>query len=318
MSRNDVVATDRPDTAPATMGVRFLQGMGMGSADVVPGVSGGTVALILGIYQRLVGAIRTLSHAPGLALRGDLAGAGRTVREVPWAFVLPVGFGMLAALGLGSVILPPLLEGYPAQTGALFIGLILASLQVPWREATGEGTHRTPALVGIAAVAAVAAFLLTGLPEVVVDHPPLWRVFATAMVAICAMILPGVSGAFLLLAMGIYEPTLEALSDRNLPYVATFAAGAVVGVGAFSRVLAHLLEHRLAVTMAALTGLMVGALRRLWPWGGAEGHLDAPPDAAAVGIALAFVVVGYLIVETLLRAGRRRRPAGTTPLPPTS
>ena len=316
MSRPPVV--DAPaDTAPRTVAVRVLQGMGMGAADVVPGVSGGTVALILGIYQRLVGAIRTLSLAPGHLVRGDRAGAGAAVRAVPWAFVLPVGLGLLGALGIGSVVLPPLLESYPAQTGALFIGLIVASLQVPWGEAVDDGRLGMPAMLGTAVAAAVAAFLLTGLPELVVEHPPLWRVLISAMVAICAMILPGVSGAFLLLAMGIYEPTLEAVSDRNLPYIATFAVGAVVGVGAFSRVLSHLLEHRRGVTMAALTGLMVGALRRLWPWGGAEGHLDAPPDLGAVLVALGFAGVGFLIVHLLLRAGRGRTAPGTLP-PPTA
>ncbi|WP_157965286.1 DUF368 domain-containing protein [Euzebya rosea] len=300
-------AADRTsdDRAPSTLGLRVLQGMAMGTADVIPGVSGGTVALILGIYTRLIGAIRTLAQAPTALVRGDVTTAGARVRGVPWPFVLPVGIGMLLALGLGSVVLPPLLEAYPVQTSALFFGLIVGSLSVPWSQAidANGSASRTP-LVALVVVFAVAAFLLTGLPEIVIDHPPLWRVFLSASVAICAMILPGVSGAFLLLALGIYEPTLEAAGDLDLPYLATFAAGAVVGLGAFSRLLSHLLEHRLAVTMAALTGLMVGALRVLWPWN-EEGVLHGPASAGDAIVALLVGLVGFAIVRGLLLLGRR-------------
>lgn len=302
------------DRMPATMGLRFLQGMAMGGADVIPGVSGGTVALILGIYARLIAAIRSLSSAPIALLRGDGAAARAHAAAVPWAFVLPVGFGLLTALGIGSIVLPPLLEDYPVQTSALFFGLIVASLSVPWAQARaavaqGRGGDRVEgglrSLLGIAAVMAVVAFLIMGLPELVVDDPPLLRVFLSATVAICAMILPGVSGAFLLLALGIYEPTLEALSDRNLAYVGTFVLGAIVGLGSFARLLSYLLDRHLAITMAALTGLMLGALRRLWPWGGAEGHLDAPPDLAGALVAFAFAAVGVAAVRLLLAAGRQ-------------
>ena len=291
------------DRAPASIGANLARGMAMGTADVIPGVSGGTVALILGIYRRLIGAIRSLASAGTALARGNRGRAGDLVKEVPWAFVLAVGSGMVLALGIGSVVLPPLLETYPAQTHAIFFGMIVASLAVPWAESKDGPQPAAGVRWGVAAVAAIAAFLITGLPEAAVEHPALWRVFLSASVAICAMILPGVSGAFLLLALGVYEPTLEAASDLNLPYMLTFMAGAVVGLGVFSKLLHHLLENQLAITMAALTGLMLGALRVLWPWG--EGSaLAGPPDAASALLALALAAAGFAVVRLLLRFGR--------------
>lgn len=279
----------------------------MGSADVVPGVSGGTVALILGIYTRLVMAIRSVASAATALLRGRPAAAHAYWDDVPWAFVLPLGLGMLTALGVGSVVLPPLLETYPMQTSAVFFGMIVASLAVPWRQAGGRGVRE----IMIAAACAVAAFVVMGLPELVVEGDlPTWRILASAAVAICAMILPGVSGAFLLLALGVYEPTLEAVSGLDLSYIATFAVGAVVGLGAFSKLLSHLLATHLAATMAGLAGLMLGALRVLWPWGGLEGELHAPPGASDVLLGLLLAAVGFAIVRLLLAVGDRSQHDG--------
>lgn len=274
----------------------------MGSADVVPGVSGGTVALILGIYTRLVMAIRSVASAATALLRGRRTVARSHWADVPWAFVLPLGLGMLTALGIGSVVLPPLLERYPMQTSAIFFGMIVASLAVPWRQAGQRGIRE----VGIAAVCAVAAFAVMGLPELVVEGDlPTWRILASAAVAICAMILPGVSGAFLLLALGVYEPTLEAVSGLDLVYIATFVVGAVVGLGVFSKLLSHLLATHLAATMAGLTGLMLGALRVLWPWGGQEGQLHAPLGVRDALVGLVLAAVGFALVWGLLIIGGR-------------
>ena len=281
---------------------RVAQGMAMGTADVVPGVSGGTVALILGIYTTLVGAIESVASTVSSLIRGDRDAARQNWREVPWTFVLPLGIGMLLALGIGSAVLPPLLEGYPVQTSAVFFGMIVASLAVPWRQV------RTPAPrdYGIAAALAVAAFVVMGLPEAVVEGElPLWRVAASMAIAICAMILPGVSGAFLLVALGVYEPVLEAVSALDLPVLAAGAFGAVLGLGLFSKVLNHLLDNHLSLTMAGLTGLMIGALRVLWPWGGQEGNLDAPPDLSGAVSALLLGLAGFAVIRLLLVIGDR-------------
>ncbi|CAN5455059.1 DUF368 domain-containing protein [soil metagenome] len=305
--------TPQPAAAPSSQGpllLRVGQGMVMGTADVIPGVSGGTLALIMGVYARLITAIRSVASAATSLVRGRRAEAGAHWRAVPWRFVLPLGTGMVAAVGIGSVILPPLLEGYPMQTSAVFFGMILASLAVPWRDAREPGTARVaPSRVALAAAFAVVAFLVMGLPgegqAVQVTDPPTWRILVSASVAICAMILPGVSGAFLLVALGIYEPTLDAVRSLDIAYIATFGVGAVLGLGAFSKLLGYLLDHRLAVTMAALTGLMLGALRVLWPWGGREGALHAPADLADGLVGLGLVVVGFAVVRLLLVLGDR-------------
>lgn len=274
----------------------------MGVADVIPGVSGGTIALLLGIYATLIGSIRSVASTVTALVRGRRADAAAHWAAVPWGFVLPLGFGIIAALGVGSVVLPPLLESYPTQTSAVFFGMIVASLAVPWRDAGGRGAREVALALGFA----VLAFVITGVDEAApVGAPPTWRIFASAAVAICAMILPGISGAFLLLVLGIYEPTLEAVRDLDVAYVGTFVLGAVIGLGVFSKLLAHLLEHRLGVTMAALTGLMLGALRVLWPWGGHEGELHGPPDTGSAVVGLGLALVGFAVVRVLIVFGDR-------------
>jgi hypothetical protein len=168
----------------------------------------------------------------------------------------------LVAIAIGSLIIPTLLHDHPAFMRALFFGLIVGSLAIPIRRLERIG----PMEIGLMVVFALAAFLLVGLPDREVGDPPLPLVFAFASIAICAMILPGVSGAFLLVVLGIYEPTLLAVRSLDLAYIGVFAAGAVVGLGLFSKLLGWLLEHAHAVTMAALVGLMAGSLRALWPY----------------------------------------------------
>jgi putative membrane protein len=272
--------------------MHLAQGLGMGAADVVPGVSGGTVALIVGIYERLVRSVRAGASGVFHLARLDLAGARRRFGEVEWPLVLPLGAGILIALYIGSRIVPPLLDAYPVQVRALFFGLILGSITIPLRRMRGIGA----AQVGLMAVAAVAAFVLVGLPPREIADPPLLLVFPFAAIAICAMILPGVSGAFLLLVLGIYRPTLEALSAFDWPYIAVFLAGAAVGLGLFSKLLEWLLDHHHELTMAALVGLMAGSLRALWPWLAEDRALEAPPDGASLALAAGLAVLGVVIV----------------------
>lgn len=270
----------------------YARGLLMGGADVIPGVSGGTVALILGIYERLIRAIRNGASALLAAVRLDLGGSRRRFGEVEWRLVLPLAAGVLTALVIGSRVIPPLLEAYREPVYALFFGLILGSVSVPYRRIDVVGRKE----VLLVAVAAVAAFVIVGLPPREIADPPLLLVFVLAAVAICAMILPGVSGAFLLLAFGIYRPTLEALSGLNLPYIFVFAAGAALGLGLFSQVLTWLLRRQHDVTMAALVGLMAGSLRALWPWLDDDRGLLAPPDGTALAVAAVLAAVGVIVV----------------------
>lgn len=284
------------------LGLNYGRGLLMGAADIVPGVSGGTMALIVGIYERLVRSIRAGAGAPMPLLRGDVAATRARLREVEWALVLPLGAGILTALVVGALTIEPLLQRYPEQTRALFFGLIAASVPLPWRRMSTRGGRAA----GIAAVAAVAAFVLVGIPPATIDDPTLIVVFLAASVAICAMILPGVSGAFLLLAMGVYEATLGAIGELDLAYIAVFVAGAVVGLGLFARLLEWLLENRFDGTMAVLVGLMLGSLRALWPWQDADRGFEAPPMDASVVVVLGLALLGFAVVTALARLAERR------------
>ncbi|MBA4157484.1 MAG: DUF368 domain-containing protein [Gemmatimonadetes bacterium] len=277
--------------------VHYLQGLLMGAADIVPGVSGGTVALIVGIYERLITSVRAAAAAPVALIRGRRDEARERFNEVYWSLVLPLGAGVVTALLIGARFIPGLLERYPVESRAVFFGLIAGSLAIPWRRIERPGA----AHVLIAVVAAVIAFALVGFPPREVLNPTNLGIFLAASVAICAMILPGVSGSFLLLVMGMYEPTLRAVHARDLVYIAVFGAGAVAGLGLFSRLLEYLLSRHHDTTMAALVGLMVGSLRALWPYLDADRRLLAPPSFSAVLVPLVLAALGFLTVTLLVR-----------------
>lgn len=273
----------------------------MGTADVIPGVSGGTMALVVGIYERLVLAVEMALTLPVALLRGW----GETKRQflaVEWRLLIPLGLGVVSAVVLASKVIPALMEAYPAECRGFFFGLIAASIAIPWRRMARAGTREFVLI----AIGAVLAFVLTGLPERMVSDPSLLRVFVSAAVAICAMILPGVSGAFLLLVLGMYEPTLRALNALDVAYVGVFILGCLVGLGLFSRVLNWLLEHYHDATMAVLIGLMAGSLRALWPWLSEDRDLLFPEMEPASFVVFALAVLGFAIVLGLTWLGGRR------------
>lgn len=278
--------------------IDVVRGALIGIVEIVPGVSGGTVALIVGLYETLIesaghvvrGVVKLLVDLP----RGRGPGAGlEELRSARWSVLVPVGIGMVTAVVLGARAIAPLLEEHPVPTRAFFAGLIIVSLVVPIRMVGGRWSV---AEVGTAGVAAVVAFLLTSLPPSRVDDPSLWIVVGAAAVAICALVLPGLSGSFLLLAMGLYAPTLDAVNDRDLAYLGAFMIGAILGLGSFVEVLRYLLRTHWRLTLAAMTGVMVGALRALWPWQDDDGALLGASGS------LAPVVVAFLVGAALVGA----------------
>lgn len=253
-----------------------VRGFLMGSADVVPGVSGGTVALVLGIYERLVGAIHTASAALGALLRGRPLDAWRRLGAVDWPFLL----ALLAGIGLAVVSLAALigrlLDEQPQRTAAVFFGLVVGSVLVAWGLVERWTRGRVALLGGVA----LAAFFLLGLRSAPVDDPVLIVFLGAGMTAIVAMILPGVSGSFILLMLGMYQPVLDAVNQRRLVVIGVFLVGAVAGLAAFSTLLHRLLRDHHDTVIAALIGLMAGSLRVLWPWpdGAQTAALSAPAD----------------------------------------
>ncbi|MGA1145675.1 MAG: DUF368 domain-containing protein [Candidatus Nanopelagicales bacterium] len=286
--------------------VDLVRGALIGVAEVIPGVSGGTIALIVGIYRTVIDAIADVVLA-GRQLVGAATGGPRgavlTLRGLPWRLLVPVGVGMVAAVVLGARLIEPLLEEYPVQMLALFFGLVLAGIWVP-AHMVHRGVSWRPKYVIAALIAAVVVFVLTGLPPGNISDPNPIVVMLAAAVAICALVLPGVSGSFLLLSLGLYETTIQAVNDRDLLYLGAFALGAIVGLAAFVTLLKWLLEHRAGITLAILTGLMIGSLRALWPWQSEDRDLLAPdslllPAALIAAVGAAFVVV-LLVIERRL------------------
>lgn len=259
------------------------------------------MALIVGIYGRLLASIGHGFRAILSLLRFDLRATNRHLRGVEWGLVLPLAVGIGSAIAFAATFVPDLLEERPSESRALFLGLVVASLAVPWGEIREPGRR----WLWVAIAAAVPAFFLSGLPPGTLADPALPIVFAGAAIAICAMILPGVSGAFLLLVLGLYEPTLRAVDELNLVYLAVFAVGMVVGLGSFSLVLSRLLARRHDPTMAALVGLMAGSLRALWPWQDESRALLAPTDPI---VPVLLVLAGVAVVGSIQVFVRRRAP----------
>lgn len=284
----------------------YLQGLLMGTADVIPGVSGGTMALIVGIYERLIGSISHFFSAVANAARGRFDEARRGMGEVDWRLLVPLGLGIVTAIGVGAQIIPVLLERYPMQSRGLFLGLVAGSILIPWLRLERMGARE----IALALVAGVVAFTLTGLPPREIADPALLYVFFAAAVAICAMILPGVSGSFLLAAFGIYGATLAAINPLgetfSVLYIGVFILGAAFGMGLFSKLLSYLLEHRHDATMAALIGVMAGSLRALWPYQAEDRSLLAPGTGDPVASVVLLALVGLAGIVLLTLAGHRR------------
>jgi putative membrane protein len=213
--------------------LNLIRGFLMGSADVVPGVSGGTIALVLGIYERLVASIHAGSAALGLAVRGHLGDMRRRLKDVEWGLLLPLLAGIgLAVLSLASII-DQLLEEQPQNTAAAFFGLVLGSIVIAWRLVKKWDANR--AITGM--VAAVAAFVVLGLRTDPVVDASLLLFLGAGAIAIVAMILPGISGSFILLMLGMYQAVLDAVNDREMVVVGVFLVGAAAGLAAFSTLL---------------------------------------------------------------------------------
>lgn len=272
----------------------------MGSADIVPGVSGGTVALVLGIYDELIHNISRGAHGLKQLLTGDLAGFRLTLRSIEWIWLFSLLAGVLAAIFALSSVIERLLEDEPVRMAALFLGLIIGSIWVALRLLDRIDGAAVAIMIGVGA----AFFLLLGLrsdthsadaaAEVVTK--PWWVFFLAGAIAICAMILPGISGSFLLVMLGMYSEVLGAVNDRNFFILAVFALGCVVGLALFSTLLNWLLQHYHRWVLSAMIGLMLGSTRVLWPWPGGTNTTTLSAPADDVMVPLLLILVGAVVV----------------------
>lgn len=235
----------------------FLKGLLMGMADIVPGVSGGTMALITGIYERFIHALRTITIKWLVRLlKGDTEGAKERWWSMDFALLVPLFFGIFLAMLIFARVIYFLLDHHAGPTYAFFFGLILASAGYVYRYVQHlDIGHILSVIMGLLLVVVVV-----GLDEVTNNHI-LPVLLVSGAIAVCAMILPGISGSLTLLILGQYEYFLEALNKGSLKDLAAFAAGALIGILSFARLLDWLLSHHRSMTMAFLFGCMLGALR---------------------------------------------------------
>jgi putative membrane protein len=236
----------------------FLSGLMMGASDVVPGVSGGTMAFILGIYENLLDAINAAGSGAYKLIKLQVREA---ISMIPWGFLVPLVMGIATAIFTVAHGLDWLLENYPVFVWAFFFGLVLGSVLTvrkrvqPWRLA-----H-----FGIATVFAVGAYWLVGLVPMETPNAP-WFFVLSGALAICAMILPGISGAFILVLLGKYAAVLQAVVNFDFITLFLVIIGAVIGLLSLARILRWLFHNHRSYTIVALVGLMLGSLRKIWPW----------------------------------------------------
>ena len=236
-----------------------LKGCAMGMADVVPGVSGGTIAFISGIYEELLDSIRSVNAtALKLLLRFRFA---EFWRHINGRFLLPVLLGIAVAIFSLARLMTYLLVNHPIAIWSFFFGLIVASALLVARQ-IGRWDWRT--LLAFV-VGAVAAWWITVATPAETPND-WWFVMLSGAIAICAMILPGISGAFILLLLGKYQYIMHAVGEFNIPVIVVFVIGAAAGIISFSHLLSWLLKHWHDVTVAVLMGFMVGSLNKVWPW----------------------------------------------------
>ena len=300
----------------------FLRGMAMGVADLVPGVSGGTVAFITGIYDELLGTIAGLKFSLlGELLRGEGKFSDRFRRvwqEANLTFLAVLLAGVFASVALFAGLLHHLLGSHPELLWAFFFGLVAASIPLVGREANWAAREWVLAAVGVA----LAGFL-TSLPPMATSDAPL-VLLGCGAIAICAMILPGISGSFILLLLGAYSAVIGAIKSFDVLRVAAFGVGAVLGLLSFSRVLDRLLERRRNETLALLTGFLLGSLNALWPWKEKlellYTHSDGREEwfkqntwpngveSSELLWAIALAVLGAVLVTALGQMGRKQTP----------
>ena len=280
----------------------FLRGVLIGIAEVIPGVSGGTLALITGIYSRLLNnidllfkSLRNISNPKVMA---------RNLIALEWKFLIPVFIGMAIALITTASFMEGLLESNPIELRAVFAGLVAAGIYIPYKmsvKVNGDNWGLRDYLLAL--IGALAAFFLTGLPQGEVSNPGPILIFFSAAIAICALVLPGISGSFLLLTIGMYSATISAVNDRDLQYLLIFALGALLGLASFVSLLKFLLNQRARPTLVLLAGLMLGSLRALWPWQGEDRELVSPYSSELT--ALLLFLAGALIVAFLVKVEER-------------
>lgn len=277
---------------------QVARGLLMGAADVVPGVSGGTVSLLLGIYARLIDTVRAAAGVLGTLLRGRWREARAQLRSFDWWFAVPLVVGIVVAVVALASVIDELLTDEPEAMAGLFFGLVAASVVVAWKMV--ENPSARLALTSL--VVGGLFFWLLGLQSGPVADPTVLALFGSGIVAVCAMLLPGISGSFILLMLGVYPAAIAAVDNRVWADLAALAVGAVVGLALFSNLIGRVLDRWHDYTLAVMVGLLLGSLRVLWPWPAGVGVISRHADEAVDGTGLAWAPATDLWLPAILAA----------------
>ena len=286
----------------------MLKGMGMGAADVVPGVSGGTIAFIVGIYDELINTIRSI-NLQSLMLLFTFK-FKEFWKAVNGNFLFSLFAGIAISVFSLAKLITYLLVAHPILVWAFFFGLVLASTWFVAKDIEGWNWKTVLSFI----IGAVIAYYITVVTPAETPTNLLF-IFLCGAIAICAMILPGISGSFILVLLGKYHYIMDAVKGLDLLILCVFGAGALVGITSFSRVLSYALKHFRNVTMAVLAGFMLGSLNKVWPWKTTEieiingteftiEHNSLPTQYLVEGIAL--MIVGFMLVYVLEKISAKK------------
>ncbi len=237
----------------------LLKGVAMGAADVVPGVSGGTIAFITGIYQELIDSLKSINADALQKLFKE--GIGAAWKHINGNFLVTLFSGVIISVLSLAKLITHLLENYPVLVWSFFFGLIVASAILI---GSTINKWRWDRILGLLVGIGIAYYISIASPAETTEA--YWFIFLSGSLAICAMILPGISGSFILLLLGKYRFILESLSEMKIGVIITFIAGCLVGLLSFARVLSWMFHHARELTIAILTGFMIGSLNKVWPW----------------------------------------------------
>ncbi|KAF0567590.1 membrane protein [Psychrobacter nivimaris] len=302
----------RTDSPKQLVGI-YVRGMAMGAADIVPGVSGGTIALIAGIYERLINALGSIG--PNLwtifQQEGGVKGFAAIWRQVDATFLLCLLLGIATSFATLAGIIKHLLDNQPLLIWSFFFGLVVATVFILLSEIKRWNIGR----VALFATGLIAAVVISSMP-LLTTTPSLPYLFFAGAIAICAMILPGISGSFILLLLGAYDAVLEAVDTMNLSAIFTVIAGMAAGLLLFTRALKWLLSHYYQATLALLTGFIAGSLIKVWPWKvDALGSLNTEavhnvmpwqyPTGAQWSTTVGLMLLGAILVSLLSWWGNR-------------
>ena len=237
----------------------LLKGMAMGAADVVPGVSGGTIAFISGIYEELLETINAINFGVFKTLKNN--GIKAAWKSINGNFIVTLFLGIGISIASLAKLISYVLEAHPILIWSFFFGLVLASILYVGKQVKSWNAGSIVSLI----IGTGLAFWITILPPLSSSNE-LWFIFVSGMIAICAMILPGISGSFILLLMGSYQTVLVAVKDKEFYTIVVFMLGAIMGLLSFSKVLKWMFAKYHDLTIAVLTGFLIGSLNKLWPW----------------------------------------------------